>query len=442
MGLIVTTSPEIADALAARTADALAWLIEFHGRDDDGYVRLATDAPACGWTDLPGFRAGRNDFAKLDNTAMIDTLASSIIAAADGGLDLFACPYRHRIIGRRAGEARARRHVHADIDGPADLDRARALGCMAVASGTSTEQGDPHAHVYLRLDRAVTAIEHSALCRALGQLVGGEHHDTSKTGDADVLRPPGTLNHKHDQTRPVTWLTRPDDPGVRTWQPDALAVALGIDWPPPDPRAGELRARVDAVRGAGTGASSGTDRPRCAAGGRLSADAGGARRRLDGLLRAVADAAPGSGNNGLNWAAGVAGAIVATEPEAPDEADVRAELVEAFCSRPVPTGERPDARRREAEATVASGWSWGAANPDEALADRHPTAPPQVSQRQLYLDGDGGVDDGNGGSDAGEGGGQAQHRKHGTLRVTRASKIPPTRPRAPMLSIECSGLQT
>lgn len=96
------------------------------------------------------------------------------------------------------------------------------------------------------------------------------------------------------------------------------------------------------------------------AGARLSEDA--AQRRIDGLVRTVREVPRGEGNGALNRAAGVAAALGA------DRSVVEPRLIEAYLARP--TEERREARRREAEATVGSGWKWGLSHPEEALRDR------------------------------------------------------------------------
>lgn len=337
-------------ALDQRTADARAWFREFHGTPG-GAVRLAL-ARGDHWDELQGFRADRYPFAGLvpDHLAMLDALAASAVASADEGHDVFACPYAHAGRRRRQGGAICRAHVHADIDGPLDLARVRFVGGMAVASGSVADDGRPHGHVYARLAHDVPPHVHAALCRALGQRVGAAHHDPSKTTDVDVLRPAGTLNHKSADPRPVRWLIAPDDPSVRTWQPEALARLLGVPWPVADL----------------------TEVPPPVAAAEQPHDPGALAARLDGLARSVTDAPPRTGNDRLNWAAGVAAALCATDPEAPPAEVARAALVAAYLARPVPPGESARTREAEARRTAASGWQWGSTHPAQALAGQHP----------------------------------------------------------------------
>lgn len=100
--------------------------------------------------------------------------------------------------------------------------------------------------------------------------------------------------------------------------------------------------------------------------------------RLDGLVRSVTEAQPGTGNDRLNWAAGKAGALLRDAPAAAQQA-VRERLVAAFLARPGHT----EADRAEAGRTVASGWDWGSENPEQALPDR---SPGQVEVDGLLVD--------------------------------------------------------
>ena len=114
------------------------------------------------------------------------------------------------------------RMIHADGDGKVDIDKVREINGFAVGSGTPG-----HAHVYVSLSESVERHEHERLCRALGIYLGDAD---AKISTSDVLRPPGTLNHKArargQQSRSVEWLVRPD--GAR-WDPEALAALLDAD---------------------------------------------------------------------------------------------------------------------------------------------------------------------------------------------------------------------
>lgn len=235
----MSAAEQAVDQAVDRRADARLWLQEFFPAatgQTGGCVRVGMD-PAS-WTELRGFRADlfpMNRISGGDQSVFLDLLAETLVTLAADGHDVFVCPYLHRPRGRAKGEALSRRHAHADIDGPVDLDLVRSVGGFIVASGSLADDGSPQGHVYVRLSGEVTAAEHEALCLALGQEVGGDHHDRSKIADNDVLRPPGTLNHKTTPPRPVTWLVRPDDEQVRTWSPADLAEWLGVGWPVTEP---------------------------------------------------------------------------------------------------------------------------------------------------------------------------------------------------------------
>lgn len=209
------------------TTGTAEWLSEFFGQElAGGSVRLALHArEADEWDELLGMSPDRPPFAGHDN--WLGALADSIAMAA-ASWDVYCCPYPHESRHRRAGGATLRRHVHADVDGPVDLDVVQELGGFAVASGSVTG-GEPHGHVYLRLSESVPFEQHQRLCRALGAALGPDHDD-SKVADNDVLRPVGTLNHKPGRG-PVTWLVRPD--GARTWAPAELEERLGASDPNP-----------------------------------------------------------------------------------------------------------------------------------------------------------------------------------------------------------------
>lgn len=352
----------------AQVAEALAFFREFHGFPDGGTVCPATDTrranPTTGrWFEGDPLRSCRGIMgAAEDHAEFLESLALSAVATAtQRGADVYVCPYPMRAAGRKAGAATVRRHAHADIDGPADLNQVRSLGALAVASGSST--GDrPHAHVYVKLTRSVTANEHRLLCKALGQHVGGHYADSGKINDNDVLRVPGTLNYKTTPPRPVSWLVTPDH--ARTWEPEELARELGVS----------LDAEAEPERNEPPTASEPAPQQTPDAD-----DAQHVARRVERLIQSVRDAEPGHGNNYLNWAAGITGALHARYgDETVPEDKTRRALVEAYTGREAQPG-KVESKRREGQATVVSGWRHGLANPAEVLdRDREPV--PEVQQ--------------------------------------------------------------
>lgn len=304
--------PAILQLDPERVAACHAWLREFHGTDRGGSVRLAVQGPQ-GWCEVAPILA--RDLG-VTHGELLAVLARSLVAASATD-DCFVVPYPHRPrASRRKGCALARTHVHADVDGALDLGRLRALGGFAVASGGVTPEGQPKAHAFVRLTESVPAAAHERLCRAFGALVGGTGHDTSKVGDADYLRPPGTLHHKTGEGRPVAWLVRPDDPSVRARLPGDLARLLRVPWPVPDDDAAGVLAPLAPV---------------------TSARSAG---RFEGRLRRLGEATEGERNSLLFWCAKLAGA-----EDAGPEADAAMLAVARELGLP----------DSEARATVASG---------------------------------------------------------------------------------------
>ncbi|WP_454198221.1 AAA family ATPase [Nocardia sp. Marseille-Q1738] len=163
-----------------------------------------------------------------------DVLIGEIVRTATFFGNVWLCPYPMRDQRRWKGNAARRMHVHADVDQAVELEAVRALRGFAVCSGTPS-----HLHIYLRLTRDVSGPQHRALCGGLRERLGGD----DKINDNDLLRPPGTLNHKHDPPLPVTWAIRPDDDAVTAWEPEALAAELGVELPGDDVQ-DAVRARV------------------------------------------------------------------------------------------------------------------------------------------------------------------------------------------------------
>jgi hypothetical protein len=134
-----------------------------------------------------------------------DRVERELLQEADVS-DVYLCPYIMRYAKRAKHDAVARQLAHTDVDGGLlDLDQVRELGGFAVGSGTPG-----NGHAYVHLSEPVTGAQHEALCRGL---VARLHGDPAKINDNDLLRPPGTFNHKPaatgGQPAPVEWLVRP-----------------------------------------------------------------------------------------------------------------------------------------------------------------------------------------------------------------------------------------
>jgi RepB DNA-primase from phage plasmid/CHC2 zinc finger len=92
--------------------------------------------------------------------------------------------------------------VHVECDRPDSLRRITGFPApptMIVASGT-----EGHVHAYWSLQVPVSLERAEAGNRALAARLGG---DPASCDAARILRPPGTLNHKHDPPREVRMLT-------------------------------------------------------------------------------------------------------------------------------------------------------------------------------------------------------------------------------------------
>jgi putative DNA primase/helicase len=160
--------------------------------------------------------------------------AVEFILGASQNADVWVCPNLllhdwiveggNKKTGRRKGDAVSLVTVHADIDGQVDIEKVTSIeGAFAVASGSPG-----HAHVYVPLSEPITGAQHDALSKALGAYLGNA--DVAKHSDNDLLRPPGTLNHKlaaaGGEPTPVVWQVKPSGPHVH---PRVLAKILGVD---------------------------------------------------------------------------------------------------------------------------------------------------------------------------------------------------------------------
>jgi hypothetical protein len=187
-------------AYLSALGDTAGWLIcalGTGGHTENGRYRHT------GWSER-GFRwpAGRDEIA-----------AWAVKAGVTG--DVYACPYPMKTRVRAKGNAAGRRLVHADVDHELDPQAVESIGGFSVLSGTPG-----HAHVYIPLGYAVTVAQHELLCRGLAAYLGGDH----KVSDNDLLRLPGTINHKH----PAPVRLMGPIPDALAWPP-GLGAALAVD---------------------------------------------------------------------------------------------------------------------------------------------------------------------------------------------------------------------
>jgi P4 family phage/plasmid primase-like protien len=153
-----------------------------------------------------------------------DEVCRRILSESEAS-DVYLCPYLMADDHRRGGNSTFRRIVHAEVDCLVSPDSVITLGGFAVSSGSPG-----HAHVYVPLTESVSLEDHRRLCGALGEHFGAKDR---KIADNDVLRPPGTYNHKPTvmdsgggRAVRVRWLVKPN--GVRV-DSQHLAALLGAD---------------------------------------------------------------------------------------------------------------------------------------------------------------------------------------------------------------------
>jgi hypothetical protein len=148
--------------------------------------------------------------------------AAREIAQAALTSDVYVCVSLMHADKRAQGAAVARMNVHADVDnGRYDPEKVTAVGGFAVASGSTG-----NAHVYVPLTESVPANVHRELCRGLSRYLGAVD---PKITDNDLLRPPGTFNHKlaarGGEPSPVRLLSAPNGRVA----PTVLAALVGVE---------------------------------------------------------------------------------------------------------------------------------------------------------------------------------------------------------------------
>ncbi|MGQ0776795.1 MAG: hypothetical protein ACT4NY_20655 [Pseudonocardiales bacterium] len=148
-----------------------------------------------------------------------DELALDVrqLVCAGERVDVYVCPAVRFTDDRRKGSALPPMVCWADIDGPAaDESLLSTLAPFTVLSGSGGNR-----HVYLPLTRLVDLGSHKRLNQALAATLGAD----AKWSDESLLRLPGTFNYKVDPpvlVRPLPW-------SGRVWDPDELAMLLGVD---------------------------------------------------------------------------------------------------------------------------------------------------------------------------------------------------------------------
>ena len=148
--------------------------------------------------------------------------------AASGNVDVYVCPALRETPHRRKGNAAHHDLLFVDRDGhvPLDVAALAELGSLLVVdSGTAG-----HEHAYVKLADDPGPERREALCRALADRLGS---CDAKYSDNDLLRLPGTANHKHGNTVAVRHRRHGAlDATVVEKLLDVSAIATGADLPP------------------------------------------------------------------------------------------------------------------------------------------------------------------------------------------------------------------
>lgn len=166
-----------------------------------------------------------------------DKLRRDVEATSGKRVDVYVCPAVRYTRDRRKGTALPLKVLWTDLDGLKNEDLLTKLNPFIVESGS-----EGHRHAYLPLTEEVDPEKWQQLQTGLRDRLGGD----AKIADNDLLRLPGTWNHKTVPPRPVQSLSWTGSP----WDPDDLDSLLGEDLaaapakrrpacvvaePPPDP---------------------------------------------------------------------------------------------------------------------------------------------------------------------------------------------------------------
>lgn len=151
--------------------------------DTPGNVWIPTNDPrAKRWSEGPALQWPTDS----------ERIAERVVTATGSGLD---CYYSTNVLAsptRVVGTSVAPRVLHADLDRdptPEDAQKIELLDALTVCSGTGG-----HLHVYVFLDAPVPVETYHPMQHRLVAFLGAD----AKVRDNDVLRIPGTANHKHD----------------------------------------------------------------------------------------------------------------------------------------------------------------------------------------------------------------------------------------------------
>jgi hypothetical protein len=200
-----------------------------HDRIDDDLVAylelLAASGPATAWLEIRELRSAGEARRRFVPTRRAAAAVADIRRAAHHADVFVGAAPRTRPRGDRTGIDNAA-IVWAECDDPSSARRATS---WSVLPSIVIRSGSPgRVHAYWLLDRPLPT---EALERANRRLVHALGADPASADATRMLRPPGTLNHKHDPPASVTLVRLSDE----RHQPGDLLGALPD--PPPSPPA-------------------------------------------------------------------------------------------------------------------------------------------------------------------------------------------------------------
>jgi hypothetical protein len=159
---------------------------------------------------------------KFEWPAQADEMVRAIQMADYEGDVWFTVHLSNDPKSKSKGSSIERLRIHADIDrdlNTEDRQKIAQLGAWTVKSGSAG-----HAHVYIELDRNVTLEEYELLQRGLIKFLDA---DKSKICDNDLLRIPGTNNHKPEPKGGPVEMGLPYEKAT-VWTPERLGQVLKV----------------------------------------------------------------------------------------------------------------------------------------------------------------------------------------------------------------------
>lgn len=175
-----------------------------------GYAWIGTDVD------------GQFTATKFDWPNEADEMVRAVKMADYEGDVWYSAHLSHNANSRAKGQSVERHRLHADIDRALtseDRQKIAQLEAWTVNSGSAG-----HVHVYVELDRSISVSQYEQLGEALVTYLDA---DRSKIRDNDLLRIPGTNNHKPAPKGGPVSIDRPYEK-ARAWSPERLAQILPV----------------------------------------------------------------------------------------------------------------------------------------------------------------------------------------------------------------------